>query len=133
MPTEAHMKTVLQTYVDAFNRNDLETLIALYHDEATVEDPYGTSARRGKPALTEFYRTAMANGATLQLCAPIRASHGDAAAMAFDAVVKLPQGEVRVSVIDVMTFDDGGLITSMRAYFGPGDIQVPEAFESPSR
>lgn len=124
MPTEIQMKSALQAYIDAYNRNDLAALIALYWDDATVEDPYGTPPHQGKAAITDFYRTAMANGATLQLCAPIRASHGDAAAMAFDAVVKLPQGEARVRVIDVMTFDEAGLITSMRAYFGPGDIEM---------
>ena len=63
-------------------------------------------------------------GAVLKLSAPIRGSHGDAAAMAFEAVMKTPQGEVRVKVIDVMTFTDEGLIKSMRAYFGPGDIET---------
>ncbi|MCY1384811.1 hypothetical protein D9M69_731090 [compost metagenome] len=86
--------------------------------------------RRGKAAIFDFYSNAMANGATLQLCAPIRASHGDAAAMAFDAVVQLPEGEARVRVIDVMTFDDTGLITSMRAYFGPDDIEMNAAPDS---
>jgi steroid delta-isomerase len=28
-----------------------------------------------------------------------------------------------VRVIDVMTFDEAGKFTSMRAFFGPGDIQ----------
>ena len=130
MPTEIRMKSALQAYIDAYNRNDLEAIIALYHDDATVEDPYGSSPREGKTKIVEFYRNVMANGATLQLCAPIRASHGDAAAMAFDAVVKLPQGEVRVRVIDVMTFDEAGLITSMRAYFGPGDIEMKASTDS---
>lgn len=131
MPTEAQMKSALQTYVDAYNRNDADAVIALYHADATVEDPYGTPPRRGKEAIADFYRTAMANGATLQLCAPIRASHGNAAAMAFDAVVNLPQGEIRVHVIDIMTFDEAGLITSMQAYFGPSDIEIVGAPESP--
>lgn len=130
MPTEIQMKSALQAYIDAFNRNDLEAIIALYHDDATVEDPYGSSPREGKTQIVEFYRSAMANGATLQLCAPVRASHGDAGAMAFDAVVKLPQGEARVRVIDVMTFDEAGLITSMRAYFGPGDIEIKAPSDS---
>lgn len=127
MPTENQMKSTLQAYIDAYNRNDLQAVIALYHEDATVEDPYGTPPRQGKEVINDFYREAMANGATLQLCAPIRASHGDAAAMAFDAVVQLPQGEARVRVIDVMTFDGAGLITSMRAYFGPGDIEISGA------
>jgi len=130
MPNEAHMKAALQAYIDAYNRNDLEAVLSLYDDNATVEDPYGTLPKQGKEAISDFYGSAMANGATLELAAPIRASHGDSAAMAFDAVVNLPQGQVRVRVIDVMTFSDAGLITSMRAYFGPSDIELPEANQS---
>ena len=40
------------------------------------------------------------------------------AAMAFSARI----GPVTVRVIDVMTFDEAGKFTSMKAYFGPGDI-----------
>ncbi len=124
MPSEQQMKDALQAYVDAYNNNDLAALLALYSDDATVEDPYGTPPKNGKTQIESFYRQAMASGATLELSAPIRGSSADAAAMAFDAVVKLAQGTMRVSVIDVMTFDEAGLIRSMRAYFGPSDIHT---------
>lgn len=124
MPSEQQMKDALQAYVDAYNNNNLAALLALYSDDATVEDPYGTQPKNGKAQIEAFYRQAMASGATLKLSAPIRGSSADAAAMAFDAVVKLAQGTMRVSVIDVMTFDEAGLIRSMRAYFGPSDIHT---------
>jgi hypothetical protein len=38
--------------------------------------------------------------------------------MAFSARI----GPVTVRVIDVMTFNDAGKVTSMKAYFGPEDI-----------
>ncbi len=38
--------------------------------------------------------------------------------MAFSARI----GPVTVRVIDIMTFDAAGKFTSMKAYFGPGDI-----------
>jgi steroid delta-isomerase len=38
--------------------------------------------------------------------------------MAFTARI----GPISVRVIDVMTFDESGKFTSMRAYFGPGDL-----------
>lgn len=127
MSREQQMKSTLQAYIDAYNRQDLAALLALYGDNATVEDPYGTPPKRGKAQIEAFYREAMASGATLQLSAPIRASQADAAAMAFDAVVQLPQGSARISVIDVMTFDGAGLIQSMQAYFGQSDIQMEAA------
>lgn len=124
MRTETQMKNALQAYVDAYNRNDLAALLALYSDDATVEDPYGTPAKVGKLAIEDFYRDAMLSGAVLRLSAPIRGSMGDSAAMAFEAVINTPQGEMRVRVIDLMTFNEAGLITSMRAYFGESDIEA---------
>lgn len=124
MRTETQMKSALQAYVDAYNRNDLPALLALYSDDATVEDPYGTPAKVGKLAIEDFYRDAMLSGAVLRLSAPIRGSMGDSAAMAFEAVINTPQGEMRVRVIDLMTFNEAGLITSMRAYFGESDIEA---------
>jgi steroid delta-isomerase len=38
--------------------------------------------------------------------------------MAFSARI----GALTVRVIDVMEFDEAGKFTSMRAYFGPGDL-----------
>ncbi|WP_248798143.1 nuclear transport factor 2 family protein [Pseudomonas sp. MWU13-2105] len=125
MPSEIQMKNHMQAYIDAFNRNDLAAVVALYSDSATVEDPYGTPVKTGKVQIEAFYRDAMSNGALLTLSAPIRASYSNAAAMAFEAVVNTAQGETRVKVIDVMTFTEDGLFKSMQAYFGPGDITLP--------
>ena len=72
----------------------------------------------GKAAILEFYKASIATGAKLSLDAPVRGSHANAAAMAFTARI----GPITVRVIDVMTFDEAGKFTSMRAYFGPDDM-----------
>lgn len=118
MPAEATMKAALQNYLNAFNANDLDALVGLFADNATVEDPVGTPPNEGKAAVRAFYEGALKNGARLSLSAPIRGSHGNAAAMAFDVKV----GPMTVRVIDVMTFDEAGKIVSMKAYFGPSDF-----------
>src|SRR5271168_4506227 len=118
MPTEATMKAALQAYLDNFNAGDADALTGLFADDASVEDPVGTPAHHGKEQIRAFYVDAMKNGAKLSLSAPIRGSHSNAAAMAFEA--RLPGLTVRI--IDVMTFDDAGKVTSMKAYFGPGDF-----------
>src|SRR3546814_6197794 len=53
----------------------------------------------------------MKTGAKLKLAAPIRGSHGNSAAMAFDVELKMPEGEAVIRVIDVMTFNDAGQFT----------------------
>ncbi|HTC14163.1 MAG TPA: nuclear transport factor 2 family protein [Steroidobacteraceae bacterium] len=118
MPTEQVMKSALQAYLDAFNSGSAEAVTALYAADATVEDPVGSPPKRGRAEILAFYTHSIATGAKLALDAPIRGSHGNAAAMAFTARI----GPISVRVIDVMTFDESGKFTSMRAYFGPGDL-----------
>lgn len=123
MTEESTMRKAMQAYIDAFNASDLAGIVALYADDARVQDPYGAAPKTGKQEIREFYAAALETGAKLQLSAPIRASHGDAAAMAFEVTLDLPQGAIVIHVIDVMTFDDAGKFTSMTAYWGPGDMQ----------
>jgi steroid Delta-isomerase len=118
MPSQETMKAAMQAYLDAFNSGHAAAVAALYAEDATVEDPVGSPLKRGKAEIQAFYSHSIATGAKLSLDAPIRGSHGAAAAMAFSARL----GVVTVRVIDVMTFDEAGQITSMKAYFGPGDI-----------
>src|SRR5947207_15862083 len=84
MANEPQMNQAMQAYIDLYNKDDLEGVVGLYADTATVEDPVGTPAKLGKAAIRDFYKYAMTTGARLTLSAPIRASHGSSAAMAFD-------------------------------------------------
>ncbi|WP_421794302.1 steroid Delta-isomerase [Hydrocarboniphaga effusa] len=124
MVDENQMKNVLQAYIDGFNHGDAEAIIALYADDATVEDPVGKPPMQGKPAIAKFYRSSIKTGAKLALAAPIRASQGQEAAMAFDVRLEMPQGPALIRVIDVMRFDSEGKIASMRAFWGLSDMQM---------
>ncbi|WP_043765614.1 nuclear transport factor 2 family protein [Algiphilus aromaticivorans] len=122
MPEESQMKQAMQAYIDHFNAADPDAVAALYTEDATVEDPVGSEPKRGREAILEFYRMAVQTGAKLSLAAPIRASHADAAAMAFDVNLQMPEGRSLIRVIDVMRFDDAGRFRSMEAYWGPSDV-----------
>lgn len=118
MLSESAKKAVLQAYLDHFNAGDAQAIADLFAPDATVEDPVGTPPKKGTAEILAFYTDAMKNGAKLTLAAPIRGSHANAAAMAFDVAIP----NMKVLVIDVMTFDEAGKITSMKAYFGPEDF-----------
>ena len=118
MLSSAEMKAVVQAYLEAFNRGDAEAVAALYAEDAMVEDPVGSPPKRGRQAILEFYREAIATGAKATLDTPIRGSHGNSAALAFSIKV----GPMTVRVIDTMAFDASGRITQMKAYFGPDDF-----------
>lgn len=123
MASEPQMKQAMQAYIDLYNQDDLEGVVGLYADDATVEDPVGTPVKSGKAAIRDFYKFAMTTGARLSLVAPIRGSHGNSAAMPFDVTLNYQGSRMVIRVIDVMTFDAAGKFTSMRAYWGPGDMQ----------
>lgn len=122
MPTEQTMRQAMQAYIDLFNVSNDTAIADLYADDATVEDPVGTELKTGKAAIAAFYKMSVATGAKLKLAAPIRASHGNSAAMAFDVELNMPQGRAVIRVIDVMTFNEAGKFTSMRAFWGKEDM-----------
>ncbi|TXH05988.1 MAG: steroid delta-isomerase [Nevskiaceae bacterium] len=124
MISEQTMRQAMQAYIDHFNRSDAAAIANLYADDATVEDPVGSPVKHGKAAIADFYKYAVSTGAKLSLAAPIRASHSNSAAMAFDVTLNMPQGRAIIRVIDVMTFNDAGKFTSMRAYWGKEDMVV---------
>lgn len=123
MLNETTMREAMQAYIDRFNAQDLAGIVALYSDEATLEDPVGSPPKSGRAQIQTFYKAALETGAKLTLATPIRASHGNAAAMAFDVRLSMAHGPSMIRVIDVMTFNAAGQFTSMRAYWGPGDMQ----------
>src|SRR5690625_1975906 len=121
MPTEQQMKAALQAYIDGFNAKDAEALASLFADDATIEDPVGTQPIQGKETIAQFYRKAVKAVQEMKLSSPIRGSHSNAAAMAFEFTMNWEGKTMHTKVIDVMEFNQDGKITSMRAYWGPGD------------
>ena len=125
MTTEDQMRAALQAYIDGFAAKDGAALAALFADDARIEDPVGgPKIVEGRAAVDEFYRGAVQAVERLELVAPIRASHGNAAAMAFDIHLAFGDTRALIRAIDVMTFDDDGKIVDMKAYHGPGDVET---------
>jgi len=118
--TTEHMRDVLARYVDGMTRGDCDGIMALYADDATVEDPVGSEPRRGRAAIAELYRNA-AGKLRLELDGRVRVADRYAAA----PMLGYPHGMAGmvVEIVDVMTFNDDGLITSMRAYWSPDTMR----------
>lgn len=111
------MKAALQKYIDSFQARDAEGLISLFADDATIEDPIGASGLvEGKEAIAKFYRRGVSFVTHMALEAPIRASHGNAAAMAFYFEMEVGGQKIRTNAIDVMEFDEAGKIMHLRAF-----------------
>lgn len=125
MPTSEHMQQTVDDYLAAINAGDMQAVIALYADDAEVEDPAGTEPKRGDEIL-EFYTNAFAGGADVKLTGPVRISE-KAAAFPFRAEIKRIEGPtIIVEVIDIFEFDEGGKVCKMTAHFGPTNTQLIE-------
>ncbi|NIE63712.1 steroid delta-isomerase [Burkholderia sp. Ax-1719] len=121
------MKSALEEYIAAFNAGDAQRVIALFAAEATIEDPVGTPKKHGIEEIKAFYTHATNLGARLELIAPPRGSHSNAATITFKVHIQSEQGPAHIDVTDVMEFNAEGKITSMRAYWGPDDYHTASA------
>ena len=125
MNTSENMKARLVEYIEAFNAADASRVVALFADNASVEDPVGTSLKEGRSEIETFYTYATSVGARLELIAPPRGSHGNSASISFRVHITAQDGRsAHIDVTDVMDFDATGKILRMRAYWGADDYHV---------
>jgi len=126
MSLDEKITDAVNTYLSSFERQDLEAIVSVFADDCWIEDPVGSERKVGREALREFYKVGLSIGAKMTLESEIRIA-GNEAAFAFRLDAQIPTGKLTVRPIDVMTFDDNGKVTSMRAYFGPSNqTVVPE-------
>ena len=120
---QAQMKATLQAYIDRTNAGDAAGLVALFTSDAVIEDPIGSPLKSG-PHIAAWFADTVAFGAQITPVAPLRGSHGDEALVVFDVTFTPPGGtRLRIRSADACTFNADGLITSLRAFWGPDDIE----------
>lgn len=122
MTTMQHMKVAMQSYVDGLNRGDAEAVIALFAEDAVIEDPVGTTPKRGEE-IRKWFHKAVAMKAQLVLATPIRGSHGNAAAMAFRVTTEWEGLRTSIRSLDVCIFNEAGRIARLEGYWGPDDVE----------
>lgn len=121
MPSAEQMEAAVHAYVEAFDKGDPELAVAIFAEDAVVEDPIGTPPKVGHAAIREFYTVSMATGAKLVLDGPIRVATSHAA-FAFHVPLHFDGKDMEIHVIDTFAFDETGKVKEMRAYFGPGNM-----------
>ena len=121
MPTPEQMTSTVHGYVEGFANADVEAIVALFAEDAVVEDPVGTPPKAGHDAIRAFYAFSVGTGAKLHLEGPIRVGP-DYAAFAFQVRLTMDGKAATVDVIDVFRFDGAGKVRRMEAYFGPGNF-----------
>lgn len=121
MPTPEQMQAAVRAYIAALNAGDIDAIVALYAEDATVEDPVGSTPQRGLAQIRTFYSASLSMALQVVLDGEIRAVANEAA-FAFSVSLVMDGQRITIRPIDVMRFDAQGRITSMRAFFGPDNI-----------
>lgn len=124
MPTTADMKAVMTRYTSLVSAGDVDGVVALFADNATIEDPVGSPVLSGRDAVVKFYQGACATGVKINLLSGPYGSFGNSVAMTAEVLVTIPgQGPTRIELVEVMEFDAQGKVSAMRAYWGQEDMK----------
>jgi steroid delta-isomerase len=125
MADESTITATIDSYFAAFSASDRDAYLGCFADGAWIEDPVGTPRREGLDAIGEFWDEAHSLPDSLELRPlGLRIVVGHEATFTFQARPNLGGDVYALDVIDHMTFDDAGKITTMRAFFDPGSMRA---------
>jgi len=116
------IREVIEQYVARVATGTTDEVMELYADGATVEDPVGSEVRSTPEAIREFYSGLEG----LEQAGEVLSARiaGGEAAFLFELRTRAGDKTYTLAPIDVMTFDDDGRITSMKAYWSDADMSV---------
>ncbi len=116
------IRSTADAYLAALTAGDLEAVLDLYAEGATVEDPVGGgTVHQGKAAIREFYASVVAlriEGEVLEarVC-------GNDLLFNFEITTHFDGGaKATINVWDLMTHDEQGKVAAMRAYWTPENM-----------
>ena len=118
MPEKSVIHETIEYYWKAFTAGDRDAWVALFTDDATVEDPIGSAVHRGKEAIAAFFDVSHSLADSIELRSlGVTAVVGNEAAFAMEIRPNIGGTIYVLEAIDVMTFADDGRITSQRAFW----------------
>ena len=124
MPDADQIRATVARYAEVFTANDLDGYLALFADDATLEDPVGGEVHQGVEAIRAFWDMTREMTPTIELAitGPVRVA-GNEAAFPGEARPSLGDTPMAVPVIDTVAFDDDGKITRLRAFWDFADLR----------
>ena len=121
----SQIRANMEAYITHLNDGDAASIMQLYGDNPTVDDPVGGTPIVGRAAVQAFYEAAAPGlKGNVRLVGNVRVA-GLEGAMPMEAVLAGPQKRL-IDVIDTMKFDERGKIIAMRAYWNIGDARPVE-------
>jgi steroid delta-isomerase len=124
MPDAAAIRATVDRYTSCFSARDRDAFLANFADDAWIEDPVGTPRREGIDSIGAFFdeTQGMSDDISLVRTGPVRVAAGECA-FPMQARPVIGDTTFAIDIIDVMTFDDEGRITTMRAFWDPAEMR----------
>ena len=118
MADQDALRQIITTYMDRFTAEDREGWLDLFADGAWIEDPVGTPRRTGRQEIGDFWdETHTVPDKVALVPLGITTIIGNEGIFTMQAQATLGEAVYGIDIIDLMTFDDAGKITTMRAFF----------------
>ncbi len=123
-PSNAAMTSTIEAYLVSITTGDREAYLALFTDDATVEDPIGSGVSQGKDELGAFFDQlqGLADSNTLTLIGSPRIVENEAIFM-FQSILVMEGQQTRICPIDHVVFNSEAKIVSLRAFWTQDDFQ----------
>jgi steroid delta-isomerase len=120
-----HIRQIYDRYPELVTKGDVDGIVALYAEDAIIEDPIGSDLHEGHAAVRKFYE-ASAGTIVMKRAGTTCVAKNEAATPL--VVLMGPEGEQSaLDIVSVMVFDDAGKIVSMRAYWSFDDVRPATA------
>jgi steroid delta-isomerase len=117
------IQATMARYVELVDAGDIDAILALYAQDAVVEDPVGQTPLTGLEAIERFYRDGLGMmKVSATLTGPVRATLNGCGAMPFRVDMEWGGQPCSLHVIDVMEFDADGKIRSMKAFWSEVNV-----------
>ncbi|HZQ27349.1 MAG TPA: nuclear transport factor 2 family protein [Acidimicrobiales bacterium] len=116
MPTPEQVRDAVDAYVDTLNRDDKDSWLKVFAENARQEDPVGTPVNVGHEAIAQFWDNFHVIAERAELTPKDVVVCGAEAAMPFTLTVHTAGGAVQTDGVDLFTVDDDGLVCAIRAF-----------------
>jgi steroid delta-isomerase len=120
MPSAQVIADTVNRYISLVAKGSADDIAELYAEDATVEDPVGGGVHIGRQAIRGFY-AAVENAERECELVSLRVA-GQEAAFQFRLTIMAGEHRMVIEPIDVMTFDDEGKVTAMKAYWSADNV-----------
>jgi steroid delta-isomerase len=122
MPEPDRLRSVIAAYVDAVNGRDPVAIAALFTEEGIQADPASNPPNVGRDAIAAFFEGGIAASESWTFSARAVHTCGSNAAIDFEIAVLAGGTTMTIGGIEVFTIEEGGLISSVFAYWDDADL-----------